>query len=310
MTKVEWPGGKKFAFTVFDDTDAAVPGNFEAVYGFLADHGLKTTKSVWPIRGENTPTIGGATCEDPAYLKSVLELQKRGFEIGYHNSTFHGVSRDRIAAGLEKFRSHFGHYPKSMSNHADSVEAIYWGDARVTGARKTLYNLLSRNQRKGISFGHIEESPYFWGDFCLEKISYVRNFVTGDINTLKACPWMPYHDPTKPYVKYWYASSEGPVIGSFNETISESNQDRLEEEGGACIMYTHIACGFQERGQVNGRFKDLINRLSKKNGWFVPVSELLDFLHQRNGHIELTPAARRRLETRWLMHKVKTRGTS
>lgn len=310
MTKIDWPNGKTFAFTVFDDTDLSAPGNFEAVYAFLSECGMRTTKSVWPIRGENTPTIGGATCEDLGYLRSIMELQKKGFEIGYHNSTFHGVSRERIAAGLEKFRSHFGHYPRSMSNHADSAEAIYWGDARVTGLRRTIYNVLSGNRQKGAFFGHVKESPHFWGDLCLEKIRYVRNFVTSDINTLKACPWMPYHDSSKPYVQYWYASSEGPKIDSFNETTREANQDRLEEEGGACIMYTHFACGFQEGGKVHPRFKELMTRLSRKNGWFVPVAELLDFLLKRNGPTELTPSLRRRLENSWLLHKIRTRGTS
>jgi hypothetical protein len=121
---------------------------------------------------------------------------------------------------------------------------------------------------------------------------------------------MPYHDPTKPYVQYWYASSEGPEIHSFNETMREENQDRLEAEGGACIMYTHIACGFQEGKELNPRFKELMKRLSRKNGWFVPVAELLDHLLKQNGHCELNSAARRTLENRWLMHKIRLRGTS
>jgi len=37
---VTWPDGKAFAFTVFDDTDLAVPGNFERVYDLagIQDH--------------------------------------------------------------------------------------------------------------------------------------------------------------------------------------------------------------------------------------------------------------------------------
>src|SRR5262245_38605109 len=117
MKPLIWPEGKTFAFTIFDDTDLSVVGNFEATYAFSADCGFRTTKSVCPIEGAETPQIGGATCENPAYLKSVLHLQGLGFEIGYHDSTYHGVSRDQIAQALEKFRALFGHYPKSMSNH-------------------------------------------------------------------------------------------------------------------------------------------------------------------------------------------------
>ena len=44
--KIVWPQGKKFAFTIFDDTDLSKPGNYEVVYDFLRDLGFKTTKSV------------------------------------------------------------------------------------------------------------------------------------------------------------------------------------------------------------------------------------------------------------------------
>jgi len=48
--KIRWPEGKKFAFTVFDDTDLSTLGNVREIYSFLMDHGFRTTKSVWPIQ--------------------------------------------------------------------------------------------------------------------------------------------------------------------------------------------------------------------------------------------------------------------
>ena len=44
----------------------------------------------------------------------------------------------------------------------------------------------------------VEGSPLFWGDKCRDHIKYVRNFVFDDINTLAACPHMPYHDRARP----------------------------------------------------------------------------------------------------------------
>jgi len=41
-------------------------------------------------------------------------------------------------------------------------------------------------------------------------------------------------------------------------------------------MYTHFGHGFVEDQRLNSRFADLMTRLSKRNGWFVPVSTLLD----------------------------------
>ena len=116
---------------------------------------------------------------------------------------------------------------------------------------------------------------------------------------------MPYFDPARPYVNTWFASSEGPEINSFIKTISEENQDKLEREGGACIMYTHLACGFFENKNLNKSFTLLMKRLRAKNGWFVPVTQLLDFLCERNHGYRINKKERSRLERRWLRHKFR-----
>lgn len=308
--RIQWPEGKDFAFTIFDDTDLQTVENVREVYAFLTDIGLRTTKSVWPIRGNQTPKIGGTTCEDPSYRQWVLQLQEQGFEIGLHNATYHTSRREETIYGIERFRQWFGHYPFSMANHSGCHEGIYWGDARFSGSTALLYRLMKKKNRNRFQ-GHLEDSPLFWGDTCKEKIKYVRNFVFADINTLKACPWMPYHDPERPYVNYWFASSEGPRVTSYISTTSEVNQDRLAAEGGACIMYTHLACGFYENGQIHPRFKLLMERLARMNGWFVPVRTLLDYLLALRGHHTITDRERNSMERKWLFGKVfKTRGTT
>ena len=60
-------------------------------------------------------------------------------------------------------------------------------------------------RRQGKFRGHVEGDPYFWGDLCQARIKYYRNFIFRNINTLKCCPFMPYHDPQKPFVNYWFA---------------------------------------------------------------------------------------------------------
>jgi hypothetical protein len=305
MSKISWPDGKAFAFTVFDDTDSQTLEIARAVYGFLADRGFRTTKSVWPVRGKGKPSDCGATCDEPDYREWVQGLQRQGFEIGYHMAASHTSKREETAFGLEQFARHFGQYPASMANHFFCDEDVYFGDARVTGANRLAYNLLTRFQNHNKFRGHVEGDPLFWGDLCKEKIKYVRNFTFAEINTLKICPYMPYCDPGRPYVNYWYASSEGKDAPRFNETLSEANQDRLEEEGGACVMYTHFGLGFYENGQLNGRFRALMERLSKRNGWFAPVSTLLDYILAQRGPVTLTPAERSGLERKWLMHKIR-----
>jgi len=308
--RITWPEGKDFAFTIFDDPDLQTVDNVRPVYSFLSDLGLRTTKAVWPIQGNGIPKMGGATCEDKRYLEWVLDLQRRGFEIALHNVTYHTSTREETMRGLEAFSRLFGHDPKSMANHTGCDEGIYWGNSRLSGVQQAVYNLLHLSCQN-VHEGHIETSPLFWGDLCRRRIKYVRNFSFGDINTFKACPVMPYHDPNRSYVNYWFAVSEGARIAAFNSMLSEENQDRLLSEGGACIMYTHFACGFLENGKLNTRFKDLLERLGKMNGWFVPTSTLLDHLLSIRGHHSLNKSDRNQLERKWLMHKIlNTRGTS
>jgi hypothetical protein len=299
-----WPDGKRFAFSVFDDTDLSTLENVQPVYALLADLGFRTTKSVWAFAGSGRPLSGGCTCDDRPYRDWLLRLQEQGFEIALHNATYHTSPREDTIRGFNLFAEIFGHDPKTLANHANVAESIYWFGARLSGSRALAYNMMTGFRHVGRSRGHLEGDPLFWGDVCRQRIKYVRNFVFGGINTLKACPWMPYHDPARPYVNYWFASSPGADLEAFNQTIAESRQDRLEEEGGACIMYTHFACGFCENNRVSPRFRQLMERLARKGGCFVPVGELLDYILQQRGHLEITNRQRRHLERRWLLRKM------
>jgi len=304
--RIVWPEGKDFAFTVFDDTDLATLANVRPVYDLLAEQGIRTTKSVWPLRNaDEDPTRAGSDCEDPEYLRWILGLKAAGFEIGLHTVASGGSRRVRTIAGIERFRSLFGTEPITYSTHLTNPEGMYFGPARLSGFRRAFYELYARKYHKMKFRGHIEGDEFFWGDICRANVKYVRNFVFPDINTLRACPEMPYHDPDKPYVNYWFASSEGKNPTSFVATITEANQDRLAGAGGACIMYTHFGFGFYRGNSLDHRFEQLIRRLARMNGWFVPVRTLLDFLLETKGRHELSPAERRRLEWRWLLHKTR-----
>ncbi len=302
---IQWPEGKKFAFTIFDDTDEATPEKIQPVYSFLSDCGFRTTKTVWPVRGAGTPVHGGSTCEDPLYLDWLLDLRAAGFEIAFHMATFHSSVREDTIAALDRFSSIFGGLPSCMANHSGCLENMYWGSYRLTGLHRWIYDFLTHFKNRQISFGHVESDRHFWGDICRTSIKYVRNFVFPDINTLKACPLMPYHDPQRPFVKYWFASSEGARVQPFVRCLSEAAQDRLEREGGACIMYAHLACGFFEHGRLEPRFEKLMQRLSKKNGWFVPTSTILDYLLATRGTHVISHAERNKLERDWLVWKMR-----
>ncbi len=305
MAPVTWPEGKSFAFTVFDDTDNATHENVAPVYELLARLGLRTTKSVWALRGSGSAPIGGQTCEDPEYRAWTLQLQSAGFEIASHGARGETSGRDQVLQALDRFRDIYGHDPSSLANHANCAESIYWGSDRLTGATRLAYHLMTGFRRRGAFRGHVEGSPLFWGDLCRERVRYVRNFTYRDVNTLGQCPVMPYHDPDRPYVNGWFAASEGSDLAAFNRCLSEKQQDHLEAQGGACIMYTHFASGFCQDGRLDPRFEELMTRLAAKNGWFVPVATLLDYLAKVRGQATLTAAQRRGLEWRWLLSKAR-----
>jgi hypothetical protein len=304
---VEWPDGKAFAFSIVDDTDGATLQDVPAVYALLADLGFRTTKSIWTLRGGDRD---GLACDDPRYCAWAEGLQEEGFEVALHNVASRTSPRPRTIEGIERFRAIFGAYPSVHVNHGVCRENIYWGSGRVSGRNRVLYDVLSRHSHFKVFEGHVEDSPLFWGDVCHDTVKYVRNFVHGDINTRRYCPEMPYHDPQRPYVRYWFASTEGPNVEKFVEKLCDANLDRLVAERGTCIMYTHFAAGFAPHGELDPRFVRVMRRLSSLNGWFVPVTTLLDHLLAANGHHEITDAERSRLERRWLVHKVRVAGTS
>ena len=302
-----WPEGRRFAFTVFDDTDSQTLENGKPVYDMLQELGFRTTKSVWPLESPRPMRLEGSTGADPAYVAWTRELQAVGFEIAYHGASFQTSPRHVTQAGLDRFEELYGHAPRAYANHSRNGEGIYWGDARLSGERRHLYNLLTRFRSAGAFRGHDPSSSLFWGDLCRDRIDYVRDFVFDDVNTLRACPVMPYVDPDRPYVKRWFASSEGSKATSFMRTLSDENQDRLEDEGGACIMYTHFANGFVENGRVIPSFQRTMKRLADKGGWFVPVSTLLDHIVQERGVWLLGRRERMALEYRWLLATIRIR---
>jgi hypothetical protein len=246
----------------------------------------------------------GATLRDPEYCAWVLDLEKVGFEIGYHLTAATSSERKYIEAGLQFWWDTFQKNPKTFANHSMCQDNIYWGTNRLTGLFKRVYQLQLLFSSRYKSCGHDPNSPYFWGDICQQRITYVRNFVYPDINTLNACPYMPYHDPVYPYVNQWFSASEGAVAKKFIRTVSEKNQDRLIEAGGACIMYTHLAYGFFDGHKIHPDFVRLMKRLAKESGWFVPVGTLLDYIQEQRGTYTLTDLNRSELEWNWLKHKI------
>ena len=140
-----WPEGKRFAFTVFDDTDSATLENVGEVYALLSDLGFRTTKTCWPLRGDvSTGANAGQTAQDDDYRRWLLGLQAKGFEIGWHGASWQSSRREDTIRGLDAFAALFGHDPRAAANHTGQAEGMYWAEKRLSGVHVLLYDLLTR----------------------------------------------------------------------------------------------------------------------------------------------------------------------
>lgn len=290
-----FPAGKDFAVSFVDDTDWSTRDNTEPVYEFLHNINIKGTKTVWMKRQIRTSAFNkkcekpisynvnaGSTLENPDYLDFILDLRKKGFEIALHGVAAGNSYRKEIIDGINRFQDIMGRYPKINVFHERNIENLYCGIYKLElWVSKILEKIIDRSDYQG----HIEGSPHFWGDIAAKKIKYMRlPFHTiSEVNTLKINPSMPFHDRRRPYVNYWFSSSDGSNCDRFIRLLSERTIDKLECEKGACLIYTHFAKGFTAKKnghyRLDGRFVDvMMNLASYSSAWFPTASELLDRL--------------------------------
>ena len=98
-----FPDGKRFAFTVFDDTDNSTVQNVGPVYQLLDELGMRTTKSVWALPNVPGARFSGSNLHDRDYLEWVVGLQSKGFEIALHNVRNSDSPRDIVEHGFAEF---------------------------------------------------------------------------------------------------------------------------------------------------------------------------------------------------------------
>lgn len=296
-----WPSNKDFAFAIIDDTDNSTIENIKPVYDYLLSKGINATKTVWVFKSRDE--FSGQSLQDEKYLKFVNVLKNNGFEIQLHGVGSGCFNRDEILNGFEIFNEKIGYYPTIHINHANNPDCIYWGYKRFGIFIKLLQKFFNRNSHG--YYGEVETSTHFWGDLCKEKIRFIRNRVFNGINTLKYDPQMPYIEKGKKFSNYWFSSSDGHTVEEFNNLITKRNVDKLKQQKGLCIVYTHFACGFvDEYGNLNNEFKERIDYLSIQNGWFAPASEILEFLASKKKSPYVYEFYKSITDLRWIVDRI------
>jgi len=298
---LRFPGDARFAFTIIDDTDDGTVDNVRPIYRLLESLGLRTTKTVWPVRcPEGSEDFWlSETMDDARYRDFVVDLQARGFEMAFHGATMETSPRERTVRALECFHRVFGAPPRIHANHAFNRDNLYWGAARVDDPLlRRLYRFLSPHARDFYQ-GHCPGSPYWWGDLCVAQVEYVRNLTFSEINVLRVNPSMPYRDSKRPFVRWWFSAADADDVDEFNNLLRPEHQQQLEEEGGVCIVATHFGKGFARDGKPHPHTRRLLELLAARNGWFPPVGELLDWLRARRESECLAAAEWRQMQWRW-----------
>jgi len=276
-----FPGGASFAFTILDDTDDATVANVKPIYDLLYELGFRTTKTVWPVACPEGSRLffAGHTLENPEYRAFVQELASRGFEIAFHGATMESSERSRTEQALDRFRNFFGHYPRLHCNHAQNRENLYWGSERYQHLPGRVLRLMEwALGRRVHSAGHKPESPFFWGDWAIRHVEYVRNLAFRRLDVSRIYPGKPYQLRSTPYVKHWFHSADAPDGRAFKNLVTKERVDQLEQRGGYSIVSTHLGKRFVTDGVVDPVVRERLEYIASKSVWLVPASDLLDFL--------------------------------
>lgn len=298
---MNWPLNKEFAFTIIDDTDNASLKNIKPVYDYLFSKNIKTTKTIWiyPSRDKFT----GDTIQEDEYLKFLIELEKKGYEIQLHGVGSGNFKRDEIIEGLLLFKEKFGRFPLLNTNHSQNPDNIYWGFKRFGVILENLFKLFKGEKRH--FYGDEIQSENFWGDLSKKHIMFMRNRSFNGINTFNYDPRMPFSEKRKIFSNYWFSSSDGHTIREFNDLLTKSNIDKLRNQKGLCIVYTHFACGFVNLdGNLNEKFKENISYLSEQNGWFVPATKILEYILSVNGKKSISNFYINVLDLKWVIGRI------
>jgi len=303
-----FPGNKSFAFTILDDTDDSTLENVRPIYDLLAELGMRTTKTAWPMSCPegNRLFFAAETLQDPDYLKFVKSLVSSGFELASHGATMGSSLRGRTEDGLDFLKKEFDCELTMYCNHGGNLENIYWGLDRyqVLPLRMTLGILKRLNHRSGY-LGHVKGTPYFWGDLCRENFKYVRNFTFDKLDISDLRPGCPYRLKSTPYVNYWFSTADAPDASSFRKLVTKEAVDALIRNQGYSIISTHLGKGFVRNGKVDEHVKEMLTYISKQSGWFVPVSSLLDHLLQGQDRSYLSAVDQYFLELEYIGAKIK-----
>ena len=303
-----YPSGTEFAFTILDDTDDTTVKNGRPVYDLLYNLGLRTTKTVWafdtPLNNRG-PYFAGETLSSPDYLEWVHELADGGFEIAFHNATMGSSLRQDTIKALDLIKNEFGQPVRLHCNHGQNLENLHWGADRyrLYIIRKIL-NIFSKSKSHPKFEGNNPKSPYYWSDVADERLSYIRAFTFRKLNGARILPGRPFHDSTKQNGPVFFNTTDASDVSVFNKFVTIDSINKLHKQKGWAIVSTHLGKGFYKDNKLDVEFKRTMEYLASLPGWFVPASQLLDFVSAEMGSHEISKIQRTGMELSHIADRV------
>ncbi len=303
-----FPEGKKFAFTILDDTDDSKVDNAKPIYDFLYESGMRTTKTVWAFDADDKrkgPYFAAETLDSPGYLEWVQDLETKGFEIAFHNATMGTSIREDTIKAVSVINESLNKPMTLHCNHGQNLENLYWGEKRYSSPiLRGLYKLISRCNREYVYQGEDPRSKYYWADIAKNNFRYMRSLTFNRLDCANIPPYGVYSDPKKENIPKLFNTSDAPDIYAFNSLVNKSSIDNLYKNQGWAIISTHLGKHFYKCGKINKDFKQNIDYLATLPGWFVPASDLLDHILTKSSLITLNTRITLRMELLHLIDRI------
>lgn len=280
---VDLPEGGKFAFSIIDYPDTASVASVRPIYDLLHQLGIRASRAVWSFGSSESgkPDLRGSL-EDPEHLDFALELQSKGHEICWGGASRGANRRERIVEGLDRFAEVLGHSPRVYLNASTNRESLYWGAERIDQPLLRAVSQRAAPTPIGYYQGHVNGSTFWWGDICKERIDYVLNLTFDDVNVRRVNPGLPYYDPVRPLVRWWFSAVDVESGSEFNQLLRPDRLERLVRENGCCIVSTRLTNGYLRDSQVERLTRKRLESVVNAGGWFATISTVLDHF-RRNG---------------------------
>ena len=113
---------------------------------------------------------------------------------------------------------------------------------------------------------------------------------------MRILPGKPFKDPRKKMTPFLFNTAGAPHADAFNKLVNPHSLKKLQKQRGWAIVSTHLGKDFYRNKKLDLEFEKTIRYLAAQPGWYVPASQLLDFIKKNLGFSEISSLERFMME--------------